>query len=194
MFFSNFSGNSHEQEEEGEEAAKATYNVAVGGEDGFFFVEIEGTGEVSPLPPCGALHNVTPLVYKSADAGVGTAGNAAAVLNCPQTGIIEVLFVTGSIAPPAVVGNDGHHIGAIVGPLTVKIAKYRFITYCGSYPGTAPGFKQGTLFLGTEITYSAGNTPYQFVHKFERTALERIALGQNHKFGFMVVLRRNYNR
>ena len=98
--FCYFSGNSHEQEEEGEEAAKAADNVAVDGEDGFFFIEIEGTGEVSPLPPGGALYNVTSLVYEGTDTGVGTAGNAAAGLNCPQTGIIEVLFVAGSIVPP----------------------------------------------------------------------------------------------
>ena len=40
MFFCYFSGNSHQQEEEGEEAAKAADNVAVDGEDGFFFIKI----------------------------------------------------------------------------------------------------------------------------------------------------------
>ena len=97
---------SHKEEEEGEESAKAAYNVSVDGEDGFLFIQVKGAGKVPPLPPTGLLQNVTPLVDEGTDAGVGTAGNAAPVFNGPQAGIIQMLFVARSISPPAVIGYD----------------------------------------------------------------------------------------
>jgi hypothetical protein len=39
-----------------------------------------------------------------------------------------MLPMAGSIAPPAVVSNYGHHIGPVLGPLTVKMREYRLVT------------------------------------------------------------------
>ena len=133
MFFGNFAGYSHQQEEEGEEAAQMADYVSVDGVDGFLVVEVEGAIEIASLPPAGLFFNIASLVDEGADTGVGAAGYAAAVFNCPETCIVQVLFVARGIAPPAVVGNDGHYVGTVEGPLTVKMREYRFVADGRSY-------------------------------------------------------------
>ena len=124
MLLGNFAGYSHQKEEEGEESAQAADYVSVLGVDGFLCGEIKCAGKVSSLPPAGLFNNIAALVDEGADAGVGTAGNAATVLYGSQAGIVQVLFVAWGVAPPAVVGDDGHYVGTIEGPLTVEVREY----------------------------------------------------------------------
>ena len=171
VFFCYSPGNSHEKEEEGEEAAQAADDVAVDGVDGFLGVEIEGSGKVAPLPPCGALDNVAPLVDEGTDACIGTAGNAAAVLNGPQTGIIEMLLMARSVTPPTVIGNYGHNICTVIGPLAEEVTKYRLVTDSRSNCSSTSGLKESTFRLRAKIAYASRHIFHKLVHKLERTVL-----------------------
>lgn len=78
---------------------------AVGGWYGLF----DGGGR----PPILRLVHRAGRVNETANAGIGAAHHPAAVFDGPQAGIGQVLAVAGGIAPPSVVGDDGHEVGAL---------------------------------------------------------------------------------
>ena len=66
-------------------------------------------------------------IYKTTDAGVGTAHHPCSCFDGTQFCIKQMLFVAGGVAPPSIVGNNGNDVGAFADILTHVFAINTFV-------------------------------------------------------------------
>ena len=101
--------------------------VAVAGVEGEFRVERDLGGDHAALLPAERLAHVAAGRDEARFPGVGRAGDGAAVFDGPQARDREQVFVTGRVAPPAVVRNDGHELRAAAHESAVEVAVKPFV-------------------------------------------------------------------
>ncbi len=98
-----------------------------------FAVEFDLSGEDAATVPAQLLLHVPARVDESRSAGVGAEGDGPAVFDGPQAGDREEVFVTGCVAPPAVVRRDQQGSGSLAYESAVEVAVEPFVADRGSH-------------------------------------------------------------
>ena len=85
------------------------------------------------LPVLALLHYVATLVDEARNACVCGTRYAAAGLYGTQLGELQMLTVSGTVAPPAIVGDDKQQVGSFSDKLSDISSKHRLVTNKSTY-------------------------------------------------------------
>ena len=103
--------------------------VAILGVESNLVVGIYCCCYAATLPPAERLNYIATLIDDAAYARICASCYATACLYGTQTRETAMLAIAGSVAPPAIVGDDENHLCTILNKTTAMLAKCRLVTY-----------------------------------------------------------------
>ena len=148
-------------------------------------VEGHGRGEHAPFFPAERLADVAAGRYEARHAGVGRPGDGTAVFDGAQARDREEVFVAGRVAPPAVVRDDGHELGAAAHEVAEEVAVEPLVADCRA-GFHAPVFEGRAVLPHADLSHDAAQVDYQELQDVEND--RRGVFHADHQFAFVVQL------
>ena len=106
-----------------------TQQISMSGVESEVVVEVESCFDGRRYPPSCGLLDMSFLINKAGDAGVGRTCNGSALFYGTESCVLAVLPVAGCVAPPAIVGHDADEVGSSAYVFANIISVNGFVAY-----------------------------------------------------------------